>query len=259
MMRSLAGDSTDGAISRDRPFRNPHHSASMAALVGGGLKSEAGRSVAGPSGRPVPGRVAGIPARRAGQSAPADRDRRSRGGARQCPCALSRALPAGGGDESLPLRLSLRSGAGLRPRTQMRPRLSERDLGPLFDRIDLHVEVPAVAASDLALPPPREGSAEVAARVAKARDLQRARLPARRRSAPMPKPKANCWTRIATPDAGGRQASHRGGRADAAVGARLSPGAAGGAHHRGSGGRAGCRRVHVAEALSYRRIAPARS
>src|SRR5215472_7865151 len=33
---------TDGAIRRDRPFRNPHHSASMAALVGGGLKVKPG-------------------------------------------------------------------------------------------------------------------------------------------------------------------------------------------------------------------------
>jgi magnesium chelatase family protein len=48
--------------------------------------------------------------------------------------------------------------------------------GPLFDRIDLHVEVPGVMAADLALPPPAEGSAEVAARVAKARDIQRARF-----------------------------------------------------------------------------------
>jgi len=42
MVRSLAGELTDGAISRERPFRNPHHSASMAALVGGGLKVKPG-------------------------------------------------------------------------------------------------------------------------------------------------------------------------------------------------------------------------
>ena len=41
-VRSLAGELTDGAISRERPFRNPHHSASMAALVGGGLKVKPG-------------------------------------------------------------------------------------------------------------------------------------------------------------------------------------------------------------------------
>jgi magnesium chelatase family protein len=42
MVRSLAGELTDGAISRERPFRNPHHSASMAALVGGGLRAKPG-------------------------------------------------------------------------------------------------------------------------------------------------------------------------------------------------------------------------
>ena len=41
--------------------------------------------------------------------------------------------------------------------------------GPLFDRIDLQVEVPPVTAADLALPPPAEGTAEAAARVAAAR------------------------------------------------------------------------------------------
>jgi magnesium chelatase family protein len=44
--------------------------------------------------------------------------------------------------------------------------------GPLFDRIDLHIDVPAVSAADLTLPPPAEGSAQVAARVAKARAIQ---------------------------------------------------------------------------------------
>ncbi|MBX4389604.1 ATP-binding protein, partial [Mycobacterium tuberculosis] len=47
--------------------------------------------------------------------------------------------------------------------------------GPLLDRIDLHVEVQPVTAADLVLPPPSEGSAEVAARVAAARAVQRAR------------------------------------------------------------------------------------
>src|SRR5690606_11105147 len=47
--------------------------------------------------------------------------------------------------------------------------------GPLLERIDLHVEVDPVSAADLALPPPAEGSAEVAARVARARERQVAR------------------------------------------------------------------------------------
>jgi magnesium chelatase family protein len=44
--------------------------------------------------------------------------------------------------------------------------------GPLLDRIDLHIEVPAVTAADLILPPPSEGSREIAILVARARDIQ---------------------------------------------------------------------------------------
>jgi magnesium chelatase family protein len=50
--------------------------------------------------------------------------------------------------------------------------------GPLLDRIDLNIEVPAVTASDLILPPPAEGSKEVAARVAAARATQAERYAA---------------------------------------------------------------------------------
>jgi len=44
--------------------------------------------------------------------------------------------------------------------------------GPLMDRIDIQIEVAAVSAADLSLPPPKEGSREVAARIAAARDIQ---------------------------------------------------------------------------------------
>jgi predicted ATPase with chaperone activity len=47
--------------------------------------------------------------------------------------------------------------------------------GPLLDRFDLQIEVPAITAADLVLPPPAEGSKEVAARVAAAREMQRIR------------------------------------------------------------------------------------
>lgn len=74
--------------------------------------------------------------------------------------------------------------------------------GPLFDRIDLHVEVAGVAASDLALPPPREGTPDVAARVARARDIQRARFDgdAVRTNA---EAEGELLDRIATPEPGG--------------------------------------------------------
>ena len=42
MIHSLAGLLTEGGISRDRPFREPHHTASMAAIVGGGRGAKPG-------------------------------------------------------------------------------------------------------------------------------------------------------------------------------------------------------------------------
>jgi len=79
--------------------------------------------------------------------------------------------------------------------------------GPLMDRIDLRIEVPAVTAADLILPPPSEGSAEVATGVAAARDLQLARYAA----AGMPQVRTNAETpaslleTIAQPDTHGQK------------------------------------------------------
>jgi transcriptional regulator with XRE-family HTH domain len=42
MVASVAGTLTGGRLTRTRPFRAPHHSASMAALVGGGLRVRPG-------------------------------------------------------------------------------------------------------------------------------------------------------------------------------------------------------------------------
>jgi magnesium chelatase family protein len=64
------------------------------------------------------------------------------------------------------------------PNTRCAAEYQTRISGPLLDRIDLNIEVPAVAASDLILPPPAEGSKEVAARVARARIVQAERYAA---------------------------------------------------------------------------------
>jgi magnesium chelatase family protein len=64
------------------------------------------------------------------------------------------------------------------PNTRCAADYQARLSGPLLDRIDLHIEVPPVTAADLILPPPAEGSREVAARVARARDIQAERYAA---------------------------------------------------------------------------------
>ena len=64
------------------------------------------------------------------------------------------------------------------PNTKCTADYQARLSGPLLDRIDLHIEVPAVTAADLILPPPTEGSREVAARVARARTMQAERYTA---------------------------------------------------------------------------------
>ena len=127
--------------------------------------------------------------------------------------------------------------------------------GPLLDRIDLHVEVQPVSAADLVLPPPAEGSAEVRARVAEARAVQagRYRNVAARTNA---EAEGEVLAQFATPDEAGRKLL-----AQAAEAMRLSA--------RGYtrvlrvartiadlAGLEGVGRIHVAEALSYRRHPP---
>jgi magnesium chelatase family protein len=81
------------------------------------------------------------------------------------PCRCGRASEPG---------FTCRRAANTRCTADYQARLS----GPLLDRIDLHIEVPPVTAADLILPPPVEGSREVAARVARARTIQAQRYTA---------------------------------------------------------------------------------
>jgi magnesium chelatase family protein len=130
--------------------------------------------------------------------------------------------------------------------------------GPLFDRIDLHVDVPAVSAADLTLPPPAEGSQAVAERVARARAVQTKRYEGTesRTNADVD---GEALESAAAPDADARTLL-----TDAAGKLKLT--ARG--YHRvlrvartladmdESTADGPVQRIHIAEALSYRRVVP---
>jgi len=177
MIASVAGAIAEGALTNARPFRAPHHSASMPALVGGGLRAKPGEiSLAHhgvlfldefPEFQPAvldslrqPLETGDVTIVRANYRVtyPA----RFMLVAAMNPCRCGHATDPG---------YMCRRGANTRCAADYQARLS----GPLLDRIDLHIEVPAVTAADLILPPPAEGSREVAARVAQAREVQAAR------------------------------------------------------------------------------------
>jgi magnesium chelatase family protein len=175
MIASLAAPLEGGRIARNRPFRSPHHSASMAALVGGGRNARPGEVSLAHLGvlflDELPEFQRGV--------LDALRQPLERGEVEVARAALHVTYPARVQLVAAmnPCRCghladpALACSRAPRCATDYQARLS----GPLLDRIDLHVDIQAVKASDLALPPPAETSADVAARVAAARTLQATR------------------------------------------------------------------------------------
>jgi magnesium chelatase family protein len=256
MVHSVAGHLAGGALTDRRPFRSPHHSASMAALVGGGVGAKPGEiSLAHhgvlfldelPEFQPQTLDSLRQPIE-TGEVAIARANHRITYPARfqlvaaMNPCRCGHANEPG---------YACRRAPNARCASQYQARLS----GPLLDRFDLTIEVPSVLASDLMLPAPSEGSAEVAVRVAASRAIQVERY----RSMEI----LNVGSNAAAPPAivelvADADAAALALMRDAAEGMRIS--ARG--YHRvlklartlaDLDGGGPVRRIHIAEALSYR-------
>src|SRR5260370_314323 len=209
MIASVAGEIRDGALTARRPFRSPHHSASMAALTGGGTRAKPGEISLAHQGVLFLDELPEFDPRvldslrqplENGEVAVSRANHRVTYPARfmlvaaMNPCRCGHAYEPG---------YSCKRGQLDRCTGDYPARIS----GPMIDRIDLRIEVPAVTAADLILPPPAEGSAGVAAHGAGARDAHLARyaaagLPHIRTNAEAP---ASVLETIAQPDTQGQK------------------------------------------------------
>lgn len=256
MIWSVAGLIERGALTRDRPFRSPHHSASMAALTGGGLRAKPGEASLAHNGVLFLDELPEYSAQaldslrqplETGEIVVARANAHVRYPARFQLVAAMNPCRCGLGGAG-------RGACGKAPRCQRD--YQNRISGPMFDRIDLTVETPPVTAADMALPPPAEGTAEARARVAAARAAQEDRA---RQAGLDPDQGLNARAggetldRFAAPDEAGRALLMRAGEA-------------GGLTARGwtrtlrlartiadLDGATGVLRRHIAEALIYRR------
>lgn len=178
MIASIAGELAGGKLTDRRPFRSPHHSASMAAMVGGGLRIKPGEASLAHNGVLFLDELPEFTPQvldalrqplETGECIIARANHRVTYPARiQLVAAMN---PCRCGMAGTPGFRCLR---GPRCQTDYQGRIS----GPLLDRIDLRVDVPAVSAADLITPGVSESSAAVAARVARARDIQHQRFEA---------------------------------------------------------------------------------
>ncbi len=173
-IHSIAGLLERGRLSRARPFRAPHHSASMAAMVGGGAKARPGEVSMAHHGVLFLDELPEFSAQvldslrqplENGEAVISRANRHVRYPSRFQLAAAANPCKCGGGPGAFACR------RGPACQASYFSRIS----GPFLDRIDLFVDVAPVTAADLSLPAPSEGTAEAAARVAAARAIQSVR------------------------------------------------------------------------------------
>ncbi len=204
MIHSVSGLLDEGGINRERPFREPHHTASMAAIVGGGRGAKPGEISLAHNGVLFMDEFPEFPRtvlETLRQPIETGEVIVARANAHvKYPCRfmlVAAANPCKCGYLTDPARACSRA-----------PICGEdymgRISGPLMDRFDLRVEVPPVAFTDLDLPQSGESSASVAARVAKARQAQTDRYAASSHVRVNADAEGQILEQFATPDAEGR-------------------------------------------------------
>ncbi len=200
MIHSLSGLLEDGGISRQRPFREPHHTSSIAAIIGGGKGAKPGEISLAHNGILFLDELPEYP-------------RTVLETLRQPIETGSVVVARANAHIRYPCRFMLVAAAnpcrcGSLQECSRGPQCSQEYLGkisaPLMDRFDLRLEVPAVDYSDLDLPESGDSSAEIAARVAAARTRQQERFSAYEDVRVNADAEGNLLTDIATPDQEGR-------------------------------------------------------
>jgi magnesium chelatase family protein len=253
MIQSLAGLLEGGRLTRARPFRAPHHSASMAAMIGGGIRAKPGEASLAHHGvlfldelpeftAPVldslrqPLETGDVLIARANFHVRYPARFQLVAAMNPCRCGYGRA-----------------SGRNCGKGPNCEEIYQSRISGPLLDRMDLSIELPAVTPADLAAPAAGETTAIVAARVAAARAAQAARGPGGKNGRSNAALADADLTGVAAPDAEGAALLAR-----AAEALRLSARA----YTRiirvartlaDLDGGDGVKRRHIAEAVSFRR------
>lgn len=205
MIASVSNNLTDGVVIKHRPYRDPHHNCSMAAMIGGGRKAAPGevslahngvlfldelpefpRSVLDSLRQPLETGQVSVARAQAHVTYPADF---------QLVAAMNPCRCGYLGDQSRSCNKAPRCGVGYQSKIS----------GPLFDRIDIHIEVPAVTPMAIRDAKEGESSATIAKRVAHTRQIQAQRYASFEQVRTNAHADGDVLERYATPDNAGKQ------------------------------------------------------
>ena len=176
VIHSISGLISKNIIGKTRPFRAPHHTASVAALAGGGSRAKPGEISLAHHGVLFMDEFPEFPRQalealrqpiETGETMIARVNAHLTYPSRfQLLAAMNPCRCGYLGDESRECKQAPECGF----------KYQSRISGPIFDRIDIHISVPEIPAVDLTLPAPAESSADIAKRVLATREIQQQRF-----------------------------------------------------------------------------------